>query len=250
VTGYLIVLSMLGVALVGALIAFTVDARREEREENIKSEITAIPEVIRWLNLSAEGSVDSGSNWTSLIRDSLSIDTVDLVNLSSESAKASDLYRRFNGYSGDKQFDIVTVWAGAEDLLAGIDLLVFEQSLAAILQSVNGPGTLIVVANIPDLTPELVAAQLAKHDAVKAVIEQWNGSIARLTAANNATLADLHQPMSDGPPPVHWLSGTTFLPDEAAQREVARQFAVAMTSAVEHRMSDHLALDNEESAPT
>ncbi len=245
-TGYVIVLSMLGVALVGVLIAFTVDARREA---TIDSETSPIPDVIRWLNLSSVGSADSGTNWTSLILDSLSSDTVELVNLSSESAKATDLYQQFGEYAGDKQFDIVTIWTGPEDLLAGTDLLVFEQSLAAILHTVNGPGALVVVANIPDLTPELVAAQLAKHDAVKAVIEQWNGSIARLGSASSASLADLYQLDHDKSHAPHWLSGTTFFPNDAAQREVARQFAVAMTSAVENRMTDHQSFDGQGSAP-
>jgi hypothetical protein len=238
---------MLGVAFVGALIVFTVDARREA--ESVPEPETQ-PDVMRWLILSAGGAPEGSSSWTNLILGSLSSDTVELVDLSVGSANAIDLSQRIAAYPGDYAFDLATIWVGPEDLLAGSELQTFELILSQILRSLATSTGGIVVGNIPNLTPELVAAQLAKHDAIKAVIEQWNSSIARLTTAYNGTLADFSDPPVDEAAGVHWLQGTTFAPDEEGQREIARRFAVAMTEAVERQMNPAASYPAQETGPS
>lgn len=228
--GYALVLTMLGVAFVGALVVYTVDARRE---------VTAQPDtspshqVMKWVNLSANDAANPAEGWTDIILKSLDPESVDFINLATEGAKSEELNQRLLFRERSARIDIATVWVGPEDLLAGTPLNEFEQSFATILHQLDLFGAIVVVGNIPNLTPELVAAQLAKHDAVQAVIEQWNGSIARLTAAGGGVLADLHDGPQKGVNIPHFLSGTNFLPDDAAQDFIAQRFATAMAAALE-----------------
>lgn len=232
--GYFIVLSMLAIALVGTLVVFTADARQNAEAERPPA---VIPDVLQWLNISAESTAESGASWNSRLLASMDRDSIELIDLASPGAKIVDLRERLAELAEDADFDIATVWAGPEDLLAGTPLEVFEQTLASLLLLLQARGPVVVVGNIPDLTPELVAAQLAKHDAVKAVIEQWNGSIARLAAAMGATIANLHETAQTENSALHYLNGTSFQPDESTHQAIARRFAQAMTEALEKRLN-------------
>jgi hypothetical protein len=232
VLGYALVLTMLGVAFAGALVVFTVDARREATVQPVTS---PSHQVMKWVNLSANDAANPAANWTDIIHNSLGPESVDFTNLATEGAKSAELNQRLLFRERSAQIDIATVWVGPEDLLAGTPLNEFEHSFAKLLQQLDSFDAIVVVGNIPNLTPELVAAQLAKHDAVQAVIEQWNGSIARLTAAGGGMLANLHDAPQEIANPPHFLSGTNFLPDDEAQEFIAQRFATAMAAAIERR---------------
>jgi hypothetical protein len=220
---------MLGVALVGALVVFTADARRESAIEQIASKL---PDLLIWVNLSAADAAQSDENWTQILLGSLDADSVEFVNFASDGASASELTATLAEREDLDQIDIATLWVGPEDLLSGTPLEVFELSFAVILQQLVSRSALVVGANIPDLTTELVAAQLAKHDVVQQVIEQWNSSIARLVSAAGGTIVDLHGPTSRGVMTYQFLRDTSLHLDEAAQEFVARHFAEALTEAL------------------
>jgi hypothetical protein len=223
---------MLGIAFVGALVVFTVDARREATAQRDSSPTL---QIMKWVNLSANDAANPAASWTEIILNSLGPESADLINLATEGAKSAELNQRLLFRDRSARIDIATVWVGPEDLLAGTPLNEFEQQFASLLQQLDSFGAIVVVGNVPNLTPELVAAQLAKHDAVQAVIAQWNGSIARLIAAAGGALVDLHDSPRESANTLHFLSGTNFLPDEAAQDFIAQRFAMAMATAIEER---------------
>ena len=48
---------------------------------------------------------------------------------------------------------MITIWAGPNDLIRGVDVATFEQSLATILTQLRqATSAVVVLANIPDLT--------------------------------------------------------------------------------------------------
>src|SRR4051812_36795558 len=147
--GYVIVLSMLGIAFVGALVVFTADIRQDAEVERPS---VALPAVLQWLNVSAESTPVSGVSWTATLLSTMDQSSVELVNLATPGARVIDLQKRLAERADDVEFDIATVWAGPEDLLAGVPLDDFEQMLASLLLLLQPQGSVVVVGNIPDFT--------------------------------------------------------------------------------------------------
>ncbi len=118
--------------------------------------------------------------------------------------------------------DLVTLWTGANDLIAGDDPQRFQADLRFILQNLrkSTPG-LIVIANLPDLT------KLPRfRDQLSAVVtidrvRAFNKAIAQEAVAVNVPVVDLfEQPLADKL--VSDLDG--FHPNNEGHREIALLF--------------------------
>jgi hypothetical protein len=133
--------------------------------------------------------------------------------------------------------DVATVWLGPEDLLAGTQILEFEECLGMMLSWLASKQVTILVGNLPDLTAELVAAQLAELNAVRPVIDQWNAAIARLVASCDACLVELDQSLDPIRSPIRYLYTIKFDPNPEAQSFVADRFAAAMGAALGRKYS-------------
>lgn len=88
--------------------------------------------------------------------------------------------------------DVVTIWAGANDIVRGDSAEKFENSLENILSRLRQKTTaVIVIANIPDLT-ELPSFQSdPDSDVTLENIAAYNTAIARQAAAYNVPVVDL-----------------------------------------------------------
>ena len=220
---------MLVVALIGALIVFTTDAIRESQNEE---QTAKADRTIQWLNLSGGDAVDPDFSWISLIWKTLPQDGIVLTNLATPGATASQLALLLCSGDPDVEVDLATVWIGPEDFLAGTQILEFEEHFATILSWLTAKQAEILVGNLPDLTTELVAAQLAEFNAVRPVFDQWNASIARLTASFGGVIVELDQPLDLGRSPIRFLNATKFDPNSEAQAFVGQRFFDALTPAL------------------
>jgi lysophospholipase L1-like esterase len=87
---------------------------------------------------------------------------------------------------------VVTIWAGPNDVIAGISVEDFETSLDNILAQLRQSTTAIVVlANVPDMTliPRFLLAP--DPDVTSVRIAAYNSAIARKAAAHNVPVVDL-----------------------------------------------------------
>jgi hypothetical protein len=232
--GEVLVISMLAIALIGTLIVFTADAIRESRDQ-AKSADSSRP--VQWLNLSASDGIDPDHSWVWQINARLSPEIIEITNLASPGATASQLAQLLQAGDPDTEIDIATIWIGAEDFLAGTQILEYEECLGSILSGLAARHTVVLVGNLPDLAPELVAAKLADTRAVRPVIDQWNATIARLTSSYGGTLIDVDQPLDPTHSPIRYLYMTRFEPNPEAQSYIADRFAAAMEEALGQNIS-------------
>ncbi len=118
--------------------------------------------------------------------------------------------------------NLVTLWAGANDLVHGDDPKVFQEDLRALLGIVRESiSNTIVIANLPDLT-KLPRFRSTPDPAVTADrVRLYNRAIEAEAGSAGALLVDLFaQPVRDDL--VFDLDG--FHPNDAGHREIARQF--------------------------
>jgi lysophospholipase L1-like esterase len=129
--------------------------------------------------------------------------------------------------------NLVTLWTGANDLIAGDDPREFQADLRFILQNLRKTtAAVIVVANLPDLTklPRFrdQPSPIVTLDRVRA----FNKGIAQEAAAVNAPVVDLFaEPVSDNL--VSDLDG--FHPNKEGHREIAVLFLEVLLPKVGER---------------
>lgn len=89
--------------------------------------------------------------------------------------------------------DVVTIWAGPNDLTGGIAVATFEASLGNVFAQLRQQSSaIIVMANIPDLLV-LPRFQLFPEDDVTSErVNAYNAAIARQTSSHNIPLIDLY----------------------------------------------------------
>ncbi len=88
---------------------------------------------------------------------------------------------------------IITIWAGPNDLIHGVDVATFEQSLATVfMQLRQSTSARIVLANIPDLT--LLPRFLIEPDPDVTVdrVHEFKLALARQAEAYGVPLVDLY----------------------------------------------------------
>jgi hypothetical protein len=233
--GQALVISMLVIALIGALVVFTSDAIRDSKVL-YQSELPSRP--VHWLHLSGSDAADPDASWVNQIHASLSQEMISLTNLATPGATAGQFAQLLNSGDSEVEVDVATLWIGPEDFLAGFQILEFEEYLNSILTWLEASKAIILVGNLPDLSAELVAAKLADPKAVHPVIDQWNASIARLSTSHGAMIVELNEPVKPARSPIRYLYTTKFDPNPEAQEFVADQFAAAMSVVLDQLISD------------
>lgn len=117
---------------------------------------------------------------------------------------------------------LVTLWTGANDLIAGDHPRDFQSDLRFILQNLHkSTGAVIVIANLPDLTQLPRFKDHPSPVVTLARVKAFNNAIATEAAAVNVPVVDLFaNPLSDKL--VSDLDG--FHPDNEGHREIAMLF--------------------------
>jgi acyl-CoA thioesterase-1 len=119
------------------------------------------------------------------------------------------------------EWNLVTVWTGANDVIQGVDVDQFADELAEIFKRLRErTDGLIVAANVPDLTelPRFRAAPDA--DVTQARIEAFNDAITDQAEAHDVLVVDLFaEPVQDD-----LVSDDGFHPSNEGHRRIAEEF--------------------------
>lgn len=90
--------------------------------------------------------------------------------------------------------DVVTIWAGPNDVGGGVDTAKFEAALERVLAALRQQSSaIIVMANVPDLTVLPFYQLFPDEDVTLARIQAYNEAIARQCAAYGVPLVDLYR---------------------------------------------------------
>ena len=153
--------------------------------------------------------------------------------------------------------DVATIWLNVNDLIAGVPAERYGRELERLVHALrDGGNTLVLVANTPELATlplyracrsdnglfttalgdvvqcsQDIAAQLPKPAKVREAVAAYNREIARVVAAEGATLVDLNA-LGDVPT-THpaWVSDDGFHPSTDGAAAVARLFSDALAAA-------------------
>jgi len=153
------------------------------------------------------------------------IDIVLLANLGVPGAKTEQLdgaLQLFLDADDDVEPGLVTIWTGANDMIAGVDEDDFEDELEDIFERLRDrTDGVIVVANIPDLTELPRFRKEPDEDVTRERIEEFNEAIADAAEDYDVLLVDLNgQGVADDL--VSDKDG--FHPNNDGHRRIADQF--------------------------
>ncbi len=94
--------------------------------------------------------------------------------------------------------NLITLWPGPNDLVAGRSAENFESRLEEIIADLVGTGAFVVIANIPDLRQLPTFQDEPDPDVTAARIQAYNVAIARQAASYGVPVVNLASlPMSD-----------------------------------------------------
>lgn len=171
------------------------------------------------------GAEPIGNGYVYRIRDALDrqIKRVDLINLGIPGAEADRIADSARVFLQTRaRPDIVTLWAGANDIIGGRLLADFEPELDNLLARLRADtDAFVVMANIPDLT-QLPRFQARPQPTVtRERVRAFNAAIARQATRHDVPVADLFsQPVE------HDLvsSADGFHPSNEGHARIAQQF--------------------------
>lgn len=140
------------------------------------------------------GAVPITNGYVYRIRDELDrqIDRVDLINLGIPGARIDQIGDSLYAFlQTGANPDIVTVWVGTNDIIAGRPAADFERVLGAMLARLReDTDAFVVIANLPDLT-QLPRFRAQPSAAVtQARIRLFNDAIARQARRYDVSMAD------------------------------------------------------------
>ncbi len=151
-----------------------------------------------------------------------------LVNLGISGATLAEVSDRQLPVALDAAPRLVTIWPGANDLRAGVDLPTFTTRLDAILGRLRrerGGEVTLVVLNLPDLRSVPVFASAASgvrdRQALDARVRAWNAAIAESAGRHDAILVDLYGRWSELAERPDFVSADGFHPSGAGYRRIA-----------------------------
>ena len=117
---------------------------------------------------------------------------VDLINLGIPTANIPAIKKTAKKVlKRDKEIDLVTIWTGANDLIAGDDVGEFEEDLEGILSRLRSKSNaFVVIMNLPDLTQiKRFREDPDKHVTVERVTA-FNQAISRQAQKYNVPIVD------------------------------------------------------------
>jgi lysophospholipase L1-like esterase len=188
------------------------------------------PERIVYVALGASDAAGVGAEpitrgYVFRIADALDdrVDEVFLANLGVPGADAEQIDQALELFlKSEVEPNLVTVWAGANDVIQGEDVDDFEDEIEAIFGRVRDRSDgLIVAANIPDLTELPRFRDNPDDNVTRERIEEFNQAIAAQAEDNDVLLVDLYsEPVEDDL--VSDRDG--FHPNNEGHQKIADQF--------------------------
>ncbi len=159
--------------------------------------------------------------------------TVILMNLGVPGAGLGRIEEQARGVDQQRtRADLVTLWAGANDLIQGADVRRFQDEFRIILQTLRRISTTIAVANLPDLTSLPRFRANPNPGVTEDRVIAFNRAIELETLAAEATLVNLFAV----PLRAEWIfGGDGFYQDNDGHRMIADEFLRALQPALDLR---------------
>ncbi len=170
-------------------------------QKDSSSPTTPIPqEQIVYVAMGASDAVGVGAfplenGYVYKVRDGLQpyAGRVDLDNLGASGERISYIETTELPTAIVRKPDVVTLWAGPNDVGGGVAAVEFEASLGRIFAALRQQSSAIVVmANVPDLTVLPFYQLFPDEDVTPARIQAYNESIARQCAIYGVPFVDLY----------------------------------------------------------
>lgn len=157
------------------------------------------------------------------IQDALKADGYDvgLTNLGIPGGQTDDIKQLSDGLSDAINPELITVFVGSNDIVAGITPESFRNDLDSMLEHFqSGTQALVVIANLPDLTTLPRFVEEPDPDVTPERIAAFNAIIADRAAAHGAKLVDLFsEPIQSFD-----VSGDGFHPSDSGHERLAGYF--------------------------
>jgi len=189
-----------------------------------------VPSSIVYAALGASDAVGVGAvplknGYVWLIRDSLEreIETVRLINLGVPAADVRGIEDLLGlALEAGLRPDLVTLWAGTNDVIAGGDPKKFARRLESILQRLEDEtDATVVIADLPDLTQIPRFAAEPDEFVTRARVQAFNRAIHRLAEEYDAQLV----PMAASPVVRECVSDADgFHPNNRGHEKIAETF--------------------------
>jgi acyl-CoA thioesterase-1 len=219
VTGYAIVMAMLACALVAVLVAGTIEGETSFRRRLLV--------VLGASDATGEGTPDpSRDNWVARLAADLP-DDVEVRNLGVAGSTVAQALREQLPHARAAQPAVTACWLAVNDLAAGVPLAAYERDLSVLVRRLRAAGGVVILGNVPDLS-RVPALAGAGAGASLRTAEVWNAAIARLAAAESATVVDLFaEPMT-----IEDFGPDGFHPSPRGHRRLAARFRPAVERAL------------------
>lgn len=123
---------------------------------------------------------------------------------------------------------IVTIWLGVNDFGGGVALNTYKQQLSSLVSALRqGTSARIVVGNLPDLAL-LPAFSNYNATTLTMQVQQWNGAIAAICAAQGVGLVDVFSGWSELADHPEYISSDGLHPTALGAQRIAALFDAAL----------------------
>ena len=171
-------------------------------------------------------------NWPSDLLDMLGPNHVHLIDLGIPGIVVHEALSLELPIAIDAHPDLVTIWLGVNDIVAGVPINSYTQGLDTLLSHLRAaaPQARIAIANIPDLTLLPYFSKYNPQNLLQ-LIQGYNATIASGAQQYHATLVDLRQQnynLKDHP---EYISGDGLHPNDIGYQQLAHLFYAAIQAA-------------------
>jgi lysophospholipase L1-like esterase len=189
--------ALLGLFILSSLMSACASSTAPPIASSPRATQTAAPPRLTYVAVGASDAFGVGTsdpdrdNWPTVLSHELGAN-VHLINLGIPGITVEGARKEELPIAVDAHPDIVTVWLAVNDLAASVPLDSYRQQLNTLLGSLKQhTHARIFVGNLPDLTllPYFSGANVG---ILRSTVQAWNAVIARVAAANGATLVDLY----------------------------------------------------------
>jgi lysophospholipase L1-like esterase len=122
--------------------------------------------------------------------------------------------------------DVVTVWLAVNDLNARVPLEAYSRDLDRLLEALDPGHTLVLVANVPDLTAA-PAYRAVDPNRLHLAVGQWNAAIGNVVQQRGAVLVDLSNTWQELGRDPGLISPDGFHPSSDGYARVSERFVAA-----------------------
>ncbi|MDP9364379.1 MAG: GDSL-type esterase/lipase family protein [Chloroflexota bacterium] len=219
-TGYAVVVAMLACALVAVLIAGAMDGREPGHRRLVV--------VLGASDATGQGTPNPArDSWVARLAADLP-DDIEIRNFGVGGSTLAQALREQLPRALAARPNVAVCWLAVNDIASGVPLSAYEQDLTSVVRRLRSTGSAVIVGNLPDLSRVPALAWSDGGESLRRTADAWNAAVARLAAAEGATVVDLFaEPMT-----VEDFGPDGFHPSPLGHGRLAARFRPAVERAL------------------